>query len=51
LIYALKRALVQNGLDWVKITVSSGFTAKKVEEWTKEGVPVDMYGIGSPRRQ
>ncbi len=47
LIYALKKALVAEGLDWVKITVSSGFTAAKIDEWTKEGVPVDMYGVGS----
>lgn len=47
LIYALKAALMKEGLDWVKITVSSGFTAEKIDEWTKEGVPVDMYGVGS----
>jgi nicotinate phosphoribosyltransferase len=47
LIYALKRALIAADCGWVRITVSSGFTAKKVEEWTKEGVPVDTYGIGS----
>ncbi len=47
LIYALKKALIQNGYDWVKITVSSGFTAKKIEEWTRLGVPVDCYGVGS----
>jgi len=47
LIYGLKKALLDNGLDWVKITVSSGFTAKKIDAWTKEGVPVDTYGVGS----
>lgn len=47
LIYGLKKALVQEGLDWVKITVSSGFNAPKIDEWTKEGVPVDMYGVGT----
>jgi nicotinate phosphoribosyltransferase len=47
LIYALKKALLAEGLDWVKITVSSGFTAQKIAEWTKEGVPVDTYGVGS----
>ncbi len=47
LIYALKKALIQNGYDWVKITVSSSFTAKKIEEWTRLGVPVDMYGVGT----
>jgi nicotinate phosphoribosyltransferase len=47
LIYALKKALVENHLEWVRITVSSGFAAPKIGEWTKEGVPVDMYGVGS----
>lgn len=47
LIYALRKNLDEAGYTWVKIAVSSGFTAKKVDEWTKEGVPVDMYGIGS----
>ena len=31
----------------MKITVSSGFTWKKIDEWTKEGVPVDTYGVGT----
>lgn len=47
LIYALRKALDEKGYSWVKITVSSGFTAKKIDEWTKEGVPVDTYGVGT----
>lgn len=47
LIYALRKALDTAGFPWVKITVSSGFTAKKIDEWTKEGVPVDTYGVGT----
>lgn len=47
LIYALRKALDGAGFPWVKITVSSGFTAKKIDEWTKEGVPVDTYGVGT----
>lgn len=47
LIYALRKALDEAHCEWVQITVSSGFTPKKVDEWTKEGVPVDTYGIGS----
>lgn len=47
LIFALKKALVQAGFPEVKITVSSGFTAKKIEEWTRLGVPVDCYGVGT----
>ena len=47
LIYALRSELDKAGFDFVKITVSSGFTAEKIREWVKEGVPVDMYGVGS----
>ena len=47
LIYALRKALNEAGFNYVKIIVSSGFTAPKIEEWTKEGVPVDMYGVGT----
>lgn len=47
LIYALRKALDDNGFPFVKITVSSGFTWKKIDEWTKEGVPVDTYGVGT----
>jgi nicotinate phosphoribosyltransferase len=47
LIYALRNALNEAGATWVKIVVSSGFTAEKIDEWTKEGVPVDVYGVGS----
>ena len=47
LIYALRKALDEVGATWVKIVVSSGFTAPKIDEWTKEGVPVDVYGVGS----
>ncbi len=47
LIFALREALDQAGGSKVKITVSSGFTAKKIEEWTRIGVPVDTYGVGT----
>ncbi|MDO5330300.1 MAG: nicotinate phosphoribosyltransferase [Bacillota bacterium] len=47
LIFALRKTLDENGFGYVKITVSSGFTAEKIDEWTKLGVPVDMYGVGS----
>lgn len=47
LIYALRKALDDNGFQFVQIVVSSGFTPEKIDEWTKEGVPVDMYGIGT----
>lgn len=47
LIYALRNELDKNGFQYVKIVVSSGFTAEKIDEWTKENVPVDMYGVGT----
>jgi nicotinate phosphoribosyltransferase len=47
LIYALRKTLNSCGFNYVKIIVSSGFTASKIDEWTKEGVPVDMYGVGT----
>ena len=47
LIFALRDALDQNGFDYVKIIVSSSFTAEKIAEWVKLGVPVDTYGVGT----
>ena len=47
LIFALRDALNQNGFDYVKIIVSSSFTAEKISEWVKLGVPVDTYGVGT----
>ena len=47
LIYALRKELDDNGFSFVNITVSSGFTAEKIDAWTKEGVPVNMYGVGT----
>lgn len=47
LIYALREALNKEGFDYVNIVVSSGFSPEKIAEWTAEGVPVDMYGVGT----
>ena len=47
LIYALRDALDKEGYQHVKIIVSSGFAPDKIKEWTDEGVPVDMYGVGT----
>ena len=47
LIFALRKALDDNGFDYVKITVSSSFSAEKIQEWAAEHVPVSMYGVGS----
>ncbi|MCQ2814792.1 MAG: nicotinate phosphoribosyltransferase [Bacilli bacterium] len=47
LIFALRKALDDNGFNFVKIIVSSSFTPEKIQEWTRLNVPVDMYGVGT----
>lgn len=47
LIFALRKALDDNGYNHVKITVSSSFSAEKINEWVKAKVPVSMYGVGT----
>ncbi len=47
LVFALREALDQEGFHYVKIVVSSGFTAEKVAEFEKHHTPVDLYGVGS----
>lgn len=46
LIFALRRALDENGHDHVKIIVSSGFDEKKIKLFEDLEVPVDTYGVG-----
>ena len=47
LVFALRKALDDEGFNYVKITVSSSFSAEKIEQWVKEKVPVSMYGVGT----
>ncbi|MBR0194245.1 MAG: nicotinate phosphoribosyltransferase [Bacilli bacterium] len=47
LIFALRKALDDEGFNWVKIIVSSSFNKDKICEWVKLGVPVDTYGVGT----
>lgn len=47
LIFALRQALDEEGFDYVKIVVSSGFTPEKISLFEASNVPVDVYGIGS----
>jgi nicotinate phosphoribosyltransferase len=47
LVWNVREALDRDGFDWVKIVVSGGFTPQKIEEFEREGVPVDSYGVGS----
>lgn len=47
LIFALRKALDEEGFQHVKIVASGGFTEDRILEFEKRGVPVDMYGVGS----
>ena len=47
LIIALRKALDDEGFNYVGITVSSSFSAEKIREWKKLGVPVSMFGVGT----
>lgn len=47
LIFALRKALDDEGFNYVKIIVSSSFNAEKIKEWIKLKVPVDLYGVGT----
>ncbi|HHU28045.1 TPA: nicotinate phosphoribosyltransferase [bacterium] len=46
LIFALRKALDDEGFNHVKIIVSSGFNEKKIKEFVEKGVPVDTFGVG-----
>ncbi|WP_405102631.1 nicotinate phosphoribosyltransferase [Oceanobacillus sp. FSL H7-0719] len=46
LLFALRKALDDEGFQHVKIMVSGGFTEERITEFEKAGVPVDMYGVG-----
>lgn len=47
LIFALRKALDDEGFNYVKIIVSSSFNKEKIKEWVKLNVPVDTYGVGT----
>ncbi|WP_374720940.1 nicotinate phosphoribosyltransferase [Peribacillus tepidiphilus] len=47
LVFALRKALDEEGFQHVKIVVSGGFNEKRIQEFEKLGAPVDMYGVGS----
>ncbi|MBB6452146.1 nicotinate phosphoribosyltransferase [Salirhabdus euzebyi] len=46
LIFALRRALDDEGFQHVKIVASGGFTEDRIRAFEKLKVPVDMYGVG-----
>ncbi|WP_087971947.1 nicotinate phosphoribosyltransferase [Oceanobacillus rekensis] len=47
LLFALRKALDEDGFPQVKIMVSGGFTEDRITDFEKADVPVDMYGVGS----
>lgn len=47
LIFALRKALDQEGFNHVKIMATGGFDEKKIRMFESLNVPVDMYGVGS----
>jgi nicotinate phosphoribosyltransferase len=47
LVQKVRDALDAAGHGRVRIVVSGGFTARKIESFERQGVPVDAYGVGS----
>ena len=47
LVHRVRDALDRDGFERVKIVASGGFTAEKIREFERLGVPVDAYGVGS----
>jgi len=47
LVHNVRNALDAAGHNHVRIFVSGGFTAEKIREFERLGVPVDSYGVGS----
>jgi nicotinate phosphoribosyltransferase len=47
LVRNVRAALDAEGYTKVKIVVSGGFTVEKIRQFEEQGVPVDMYGVGS----
>jgi nicotinate phosphoribosyltransferase len=47
LVRRVRGALDEAGHERVKIVVSGGFTAERIREFERSGVPVDSYGVGS----
>jgi nicotinate phosphoribosyltransferase len=47
LVEKVRAALDHAGFGEVRIVVSGGFTASRIEQFEQLGVPVDAYGVGS----
>src|SRR5699024_9177388 len=46
LICTLRKALDDEGFDFVKIVASGGLTKKRIEYYESRNVPMDMYSVG-----
>jgi nicotinate phosphoribosyltransferase len=47
LVWNVRQALDAHGFPKVRIIVSGGFTAEKIQDFERQQVPVDAYGVGS----
>jgi nicotinate phosphoribosyltransferase len=47
LVRNVRQALDTHGFRKVRIIVSGGFTAEKIQDFERQQVPVDAYGVGS----
>jgi nicotinate phosphoribosyltransferase len=47
LVHKVRAALDGDGFEHVKIVASGGFTAERIRDFERLGVPVDSYGVGS----
>ena len=47
LVHKVRDALDTDGFEGVKIVVSGGFDVERIRAFEAEGVPVDVYGVGS----
>jgi nicotinate phosphoribosyltransferase len=47
LVWNVRNALDAEGFGEVKIVVSGGFDAERIEQFEEAGVPVDVYGVGA----
>jgi nicotinate phosphoribosyltransferase len=47
LVHKVRAALDDAGFGRVRIVASGGFTVEKIEEFERNDVPVDAYGVGS----
>jgi nicotinate phosphoribosyltransferase len=47
LVWNVRRALDAEGFGHVRIVVSGGFTVDKIQDFERQKVPVDGYGVGS----